>query len=699
MIIEDRLGGAMPEETTMRTDGFDVGAATGRTMLTRQLRNPLVTVKYASSANINLNNAGNAIDGAGFLLRDRVLLKAQTVASENGVYYVASQRPTTVLWRLTSLDALPSYRVSVRAGTTHASTQWLKSSSTAFIAAGDIGDPFLEVDIDDYYLEADGWDHLQAFSRAQDALDDGGTITFNRRVNYTFSSALTIKKKICLRGHSTLNLASATRLNFNGSHGIHAVFGRDPGFPDASGGWSIFQGLWLSYKGSNLEENNYHGFFLETPVIIRECTIDNFPGHGLHVVANTAATPPSGANLIRLFSMRIYVTGLSGVYLAGNDANASVAVGVDVTGCGVRRSGCVKAQYTLTLTDKLGRGATIIANQWVFSDKRYSLYYIARTGGILPPMGRLNIIVEAYDNSLDLRDEQGYIKFGSGSQYGYGTEYNLPAAHTIENIVHPLPTPEGVCVTNLTTASQVALPGDAHGIWDESFLGNTWIGCHVSASGCRHYLANKKSSGSTFVGCYTEIGNFGEVAPPNMRIGGMWADPPGMQSSGLQRNTFALQLNDTIWKTEGPRGVVVRRARHNTNEIDHFYTDADRQGYKFEQGLGGATQNTYAWQHQGSGAYSALGLTQPAHPRNRGHAIAPRGIITGNPGMRIGSGEMPPAQSDAENVWNKGDTWYVVKIQGPAIATGDPWLYVCTAKAPVSGTTYDLTWTVMMRWP
>lgn len=290
------------------------------------------------------------------------------------------------------------------------------------------------------------------------------------------------------------------------------------------------------------------------------------------------------------------------------------------------------------------------------------------------------------------------IPTGSGSQYGYGTEYNLPVANTITNIVYPLPAPAGVTVTNPSAASQKAELGDAHGIWDNSFLGNTWIGCHATAPGCRHYLAIKKSSGAMFEGCYTEAGNFGEVAAPNMRIGGMWADPPGMPSSGLQRNTDGLQLSDSIWKTGGPLGVEVRRSRRNTNEIDHFKTAADPQGYKFEQGLGGATQNTYAWQHQGSGYYSALGLTQPAHPRNRGHAIAPRGIITGNPGIRIGSGPRPPAQSVAEDVWNKGDTWYVT--QAPAITTGDPWLYVCTVKTLVPGTTeYNLTWTVMLTWP
>ncbi len=691
-IIEDRLGNALPEESKIRVDGLDVSATTGFTRLNRQLRNPLATVKYRAVGNVNTANAGSIIDGKGYLVRDRLLLSEQTTATENGVYWVASLAPT-VLTRLTSLDVIPSYRVRVRAGNTQANSQWLKETANSFVAAADIGDSYLEVDIDDYYLEADTGDDLPSFERAQDALDDGGTITFNRRIDYTFSGKIVVKKKISLKGHSTLGTNSATRLMFNGSHGIHAVYGagNDPSFPDAKGGWSRFEGLWLSYTGSFMESSDYHGFFLETPAIITECTVSAFPGHGVHAVADVNAIPPSGANLLRLMFLRIYQTGLSGVYMALGDANAGICVGIDVTGCGQRKFDCVRAQFVLHFSNESDSPISITPGQHVFADTKYGMYYIAVSGGIVPASGRLDVTVEAYDRSLS----PGWTPIGAGTQYGYGTEYNEPASNTITTQVFPAALPSGVIIAH-GVPSTLATLGDAHGIWDDSQLGNTWIGCHATGSGCRHYLALKDGGGAVFEGCYTEIGNFGEVSPPNMRLGGLWGDPPGVPSSGLGRNTSGLVLSTTLWEPGGTAGLTVRRGRSGTNEIDEFQTIADPQGYKFQQTAPtGPLANTYAWQHQGAGPYTPLALTQPAHARNRGHAVMQRGVILGKPPIRLSAGTALPTQSLAEDVWIIGDTFFVT----PPPASGQPWMYACIARTHVSGSTYDLAWIPMVNRP
>jgi hypothetical protein len=44
------------------------------------------------------------------------------------------------------------------------------------------------------------------------------------------------------------------------------------------------------------------------------------------------------------------------------------------------------------------------------------------------------------------------------------------------------------------------------GIYDSSFLGNTFIGCHVTASGAAAYKTDNLNSSSVFVGCYEEGG-------------------------------------------------------------------------------------------------------------------------------------------------------------------------------------------------
>ena len=60
------------------------------------------------------------------------------------------------------------------------------------------------------------------------------------------------------------------------------------------------------------------------------------------------------------------------------------------------------------------------------------------------------------------------------------------------------------------------------GIWDSSFLGNTWIGCEVATTTGAAYVADNANARSVFLGCYSE----GDCAPssfisPSMVIGGL----------------------------------------------------------------------------------------------------------------------------------------------------------------------------------
>lgn len=67
------------------------------------------------------------------------------------------------------------------------------------------------------------------------------------------------------------------------------------------------------------------------------------------------------------------------------------------------------------------------------------------------------------------------------------------------------------------------------GIFDSSFLGNTYTACHVSANTAGGYKTEGLNNRSCFVGCYTEGGQTSEFTYPGMIVGGTWgvSDPTG----------------------------------------------------------------------------------------------------------------------------------------------------------------------------
>lgn len=99
-----------------RTDGLSSSAA---------IKGPC---RAATTANITLSGT-QTIDGVSIAADDRVLVKNQTTASENGIY-VASTGP----WRRAkdlsnNNDVVRGTRVFVTDGTTNAATMWWVSAS------------------------------------------------------------------------------------------------------------------------------------------------------------------------------------------------------------------------------------------------------------------------------------------------------------------------------------------------------------------------------------------------------------------------------------------------------------------------------------------------------------------------------------------------------------------------------------------
>ena len=73
------------------------------------------------------------------------------------------------------------------------------------------------------------------------------------------------------------------------------------------------------------------------------------------------------------------------------------------------------------------------------------------------------------------------------------------------------------------------------GVYDSSFLGNTYVGCHTSNNTLGAYKTDSGNARNVFVGCYAEGGQAIDIATPSMVLGGTLgfdAQTPGISGTG-----------------------------------------------------------------------------------------------------------------------------------------------------------------------
>ena len=100
------------------------------------------SVKAATTANINLNNeleAGDILDGVTLAHNDRVLVKNQNTASENGIYIV---QPNNAPTRATDYDSTPEVDagdfIYVESGTVNTKTGWVQTETITTVGSDPI---------------------------------------------------------------------------------------------------------------------------------------------------------------------------------------------------------------------------------------------------------------------------------------------------------------------------------------------------------------------------------------------------------------------------------------------------------------------------------------------------------------------------------------------------------------------------------
>lgn len=95
--------------------------------------------RLASTANINISSPGASIDSVTAATNDRVVLKDQSSAPENGIYiYNGAATPMTRALDASTFDELEAAVITVEEGTTNAGTTWRQTAVNGTIGSNDV---------------------------------------------------------------------------------------------------------------------------------------------------------------------------------------------------------------------------------------------------------------------------------------------------------------------------------------------------------------------------------------------------------------------------------------------------------------------------------------------------------------------------------------------------------------------------------
>lgn len=184
---------------------IDTTAVTGIGFVTRR------SVRVASTATVNLaaNLNSTVIDGITVISGDRVLLKNQSTATQNGIYIIGSGAGTTVRAEdyYTGTGAA-STQITVQQGTTQADTCW--------ICTNDTGTDVIDTDSLSY-TQFGGFsanqliDHSAVSINAGQGLTGGGNITATRTISLDINGLTTKATPVAADLFPIYDVAGATQ--------------------------------------------------------------------------------------------------------------------------------------------------------------------------------------------------------------------------------------------------------------------------------------------------------------------------------------------------------------------------------------------------------------------------------------------------------------------------------------------------------
>ena len=222
------------------------------------------------------------------------------------------------------------------------------------------------------------------------------------------------------------------------------------------------------------------------------------------------------------------------------------------------------------------------------------------------------------------------------------------------------------------------------GIYDSSFLGNTYLGCHTAANVTNGYKTDNSNARNLFVGCYSEGSETLSIASPAMVIGGILA-AAGSGLGTAQVIGEGIQTKFTV--TNGTATVAIGGATNGTNEV-FALRSSDELAWPFR--IKYKTTGIWAMDYANSSNILYL-YNQKANTTNGFARNISNGAIGFPAGFYLGDTDQMKSRSvgpaaPATGTWLQGDIVYnTAPVSGGYIG------WVCTvAGTPGTWKTYGL---------
>jgi hypothetical protein len=196
--------------------------------------------------------------------------------------------------------------------------------------------------------------------------------------------------------------------------------------------------------------------------------------------------------------------------------------------------------------------------------------------------------------------------------------------------------------SNAGTAISVnAMQNGGWGVYDQSFLGNTWIGCHTAGNLAGSYKASDPNARTVFLGCYAEGDqNNAQVDTPSIILGGLVSnDGNGITITNGKISPFLMGnvAGDTDVRT-------AIRMRMQANEFFSLWLDDDNYAYRL------AYDPAYGVIHfqNDTGGAGPINITTRNNTLTAGRSAAlPHAQITFPNGIFVG-----PSRHEVRNITN-----------------------------------------------
>lgn len=263
-------------------------------------RVPRLTVRVRATGNVNLASCPGTIDGVAMSAGHSFLADSQTNPAERDLYLHGGTGVAAT--RVLDFDGSKAVglglHVTVREGTANKRTTWYIDASNVTTAAPDIGLAWTDLDVEDFWITADGTDYAPAYCRCTRAFQLGlcfGTVWFQRQAEYGIGTPLPIVAGIEIRGRSSIGRGSGTFLRpiLAGIVAFSSPIGT------SGAGWMVKDLYILGY--SSTAATDHHGIEASVSGEVENVVVQQVPGRGIMLrgktsddVGTLAATTSSG---------------------------------------------------------------------------------------------------------------------------------------------------------------------------------------------------------------------------------------------------------------------------------------------------------------------------------------------------------------------------------------------------------------------